>query len=118
MGFQVAQTLALKGAKVYVSARSLEKADNTIKRMKADHSSLAHGDLLHPLVLELGDLQNISVVAEKFAAEEKRLDILVNNAALLARPLDLDKNGISVSFATKQSTGPLSYPASFGANLA
>jgi NAD(P)-dependent dehydrogenase (short-subunit alcohol dehydrogenase family) len=103
MGYNVAQQLALKGAKVYVSARSLEKADNAIKQMKEDHPSLAREDLLRPLALELGDLQNINAVAAKFAAEEKRLDVLVNNAALLARPLDLDKNGISVSFATKLS---------------
>lgn len=101
MGYNVAQQLALKGAKVYVSARSLAKADNAIKQMKADYPSLSRDDLLHPLALELGDLQSINTVAAKFVAEEERLDILVNNAALLARPLDLDKNGISVSFATK-----------------
>lgn len=101
MGYNVAQQLALKGAKVYVSARSLEKADNAIKQMKEDYPALDRDDLLHPLALELGHLQNINAVAAKFAAKEERLDILVNNAALLARPLDLDKNGISVSFATK-----------------
>lgn len=101
MGYNVAQQLALKGAKVYVSARSLEKANNAIQQMKKDNPSLARDDLLHPLALELGELQNINAVAAKFAAEEERLDILVNNAALLARPLDLNKNGISVSFATK-----------------
>jgi NAD(P)-dependent dehydrogenase (short-subunit alcohol dehydrogenase family) len=101
MGYNAAQQLALKGAKVYVSARSLEKAENAIKQMKEDHPSLDRDDLLRPLALELGDLQNINAVAAKFATEEDRLDILVNNAALLARPLDLDKNGISVSFATK-----------------
>lgn len=101
MGYNVAQQLALKGAKVYVSARSLEKANSAIKQMKEGNPSLAVGDLLHPLALELGDLQGINAKAAKFAAEEGRLDILVNNAALLARPLDLDKNGISVSFATK-----------------
>ncbi|EEA28828.1 short-chain dehydrogenase, putative [Talaromyces marneffei ATCC 18224] len=81
-------------------AKSLGKADNAIKKMQEDHPSLARDDLLRPLPLELGDLQNINAVAAKFASEEERLDILVNNAALLARPLDLDKNGISVSFAT------------------
>ena len=101
MGYNVAQQLALKGAKVYVSARSLEKANSAIKQMKEGYLSLAHGDLLHPLAIELGDLQNINAVAAKFAAEEGRLDILVNNAALLARPLDLDRNGSSVSCATK-----------------
>jgi NADP-dependent 3-hydroxy acid dehydrogenase YdfG len=71
MGFHVAQTLALKGAKVYVSARSLEKVESAIRLMKEHHSSLAESDLLHPLPLEVGDLQNISVVAKQFASWEK-----------------------------------------------
>jgi NAD(P)-dependent dehydrogenase (short-subunit alcohol dehydrogenase family) len=82
MGFHIAQGLALKGAKVYVSARSLEKAESAIKYMKENNPSLASSGLLHPLALELSDLQNIGAVARDFASKEKRLNILVNNAAL------------------------------------
>ncbi|KAI7977160.1 hypothetical protein EIK77_005365 [Talaromyces pinophilus] len=101
-----------------MSASNLDRkeADDAIKQMKEAYPSLARGNLLHPLALELGDLQNINAVAAKFAAKEERLDILVNNAALLARPLDLDKNGISVSFATNPESNLHRYGLSKLAN--
>jgi hypothetical protein len=75
----------------------LGKAESATRLIKEHHSSLAESDFLHPLPVELGDLQNINVMAKQFASWEKRLNILVNDAALLARPSDKDKNGISIS---------------------
>jgi NAD(P)-dependent dehydrogenase (short-subunit alcohol dehydrogenase family) len=82
MGFHVAQHLALKGAKVYVSARSLEKALFAITTLKEQHPSLVRADLLHPLPLDLGDLKCVGAVVDEFEKKERRLDILVNNASM------------------------------------
>jgi NAD(P)-dependent dehydrogenase (short-subunit alcohol dehydrogenase family) len=45
-------------------------------------------------------MKAVKAAAESFMAHETRLDILINNAGLLARPLDKDLDGISVSMST------------------
>ncbi|KZP16710.1 short-chain dehydrogenase [Athelia psychrophila] len=99
IGYHVAHQLAIKGAKVYVGARNVQKAQAAIEEMRKDTPSIAEGKLV-PLAMDLGDLKEVEKVAREFVAKEERLDILVNNAGLLARPLDKDINGISVSFST------------------
>ena len=58
-------------------------------------------DQLRPFIADLGDLKAVQTAAKKMMETTDRLDILINNAGLLARPLDLDSHGISVSFNTK-----------------
>ncbi|KZP14456.1 short-chain dehydrogenase [Athelia psychrophila] len=99
IGYHVAHQLAIKGAKVYVGARNVQKAQAAIEEMRKDTPSIAEGNLV-PLAMDLGDLKEVQTGASEFVAKEERLDILVNNAGLLPRPLDKDKNGISVSFGT------------------
>ncbi|KZP30662.1 short-chain dehydrogenase [Athelia psychrophila] len=99
IGYHVAHQLAIKGAKVYVGARNVQKAQAAIEEMRKDTPSIAEGKLV-PLAMDLGDLKEVLKIAREFVAKEERLDILVNNAGLLPRPLDKDKNGISVSFGT------------------
>lgn len=100
LGWHVAHQLALKGAKVFVGARSLEKAESGIKAMLTESSDTINPDNLIPLVMDLSDLKAVQKVSQEFIVKEERLDILVNNAAVLAIPYELDSNGISTSFAT------------------
>ncbi|KAF5005440.1 hypothetical protein FDECE_8105 [Fusarium decemcellulare] len=97
VGYHVAHQLALKGAKVYIGARSLEKATGAIKTMLAESPEINAASLC-PFVADIGDFKDVQQAGRNFAASQDRLDILVNNAAVLARPLDKDANGISVSF--------------------
>lgn len=99
IGYGVAHELALKGAKVYLGARSLAKAEGAVAEMKKASPSIPAGNL-QPFVADLGDLYQVKKSAEQFVATESRLDILVNNAALVPRPLDFDSKGVSLSFAT------------------
>lgn len=100
LGWHIAYNLALKGAKVFVGARNLEKANAGIAAMIARPPYTLWKDNLKPLVMDLGDFKQVQRVAKEFLEREERLDILVNNAGLLARQLDKDENGISVSFGT------------------
>jgi NAD(P)-dependent dehydrogenase (short-subunit alcohol dehydrogenase family) len=101
IGYNVAYQLFLKGAKVFIGARSLEKADAAIKLMISASPS-SDPSLLKPLVMDLGDFKDVKRVALKFVKDEERLDILVNNAGLLARSKasDVDAYGISPAFGT------------------
>ncbi|TRM62001.1 hypothetical protein BD626DRAFT_65674 [Schizophyllum amplum] len=99
IGYHVAQHLASKGAKVYIGARAAAKANSAIAQMLQDNPTLEPNQLA-PFIADLGDLKQVAGAADELLKKESRLDILVNNAALLARPLDKNDYGISVSMTT------------------
>lgn len=94
VGWHVAHQLALQGARVYISARSLSRAQSGIDEMIKESPSINAANL-KPLVVDLSSLKEVKAAAEKFLKEEDRLDILVNNAGLLPGPLEFDDHGIS-----------------------
>ncbi|KAJ7595372.1 short-chain dehydrogenase [Mycena floridula] len=91
IGFHIAHQLAIKGAKVYVGARDLTKAMKAVEEMRT--LSLATNLNVHLLVMDLGDFKQVQEAADTLLRTEKRLDILVNSAALW------DQHGISQSFS-------------------
>ncbi|KAF5546519.1 light induced alcohol dehydrogenase Bli-4 [Fusarium mexicanum] len=97
VGYHIAHQLALKGAKVYIGARNLQKATKAIGTILAESPQLKP-EALAPFAVDMGNFKQVQFAARKVVADEPRLDILVNNAAVLARPFDKDGNGISVSF--------------------
>ncbi|KAI0468715.1 short-chain dehydrogenase [Xylaria cf. heliscus] len=99
VGYHTAYQLALVGARVYIGARNQEKADGAIKNMLEENPSLDPA-LLRPLVMDMCNFREVQRVARQFLKDEDRLDILVNNAALLPGPVAFDSNGLSLSFAT------------------
>ncbi|THU86895.1 short-chain dehydrogenase [Dendrothele bispora CBS 962.96] len=98
IGWNIAHQLALKGAKVYFGARNLDKAENAIAEVKKTSPSIPNGNLA-PFVADMTDYKQIKTSADALVSREERLDILINNAGVLPRPLDLDKHGISVSLS-------------------
>jgi retinol dehydrogenase-12 len=80
----VAQILYSKHAKVYIAARSEEKALSAIEAIKAAHPTAAgHGDLIF-LRLDLADLTTIKSSAQEFLSKETKLHVLFNNAGVMA----------------------------------
>jgi NAD(P)-dependent dehydrogenase (short-subunit alcohol dehydrogenase family) len=64
----------LKNAKVYLAARSPEKAAAAIKRLQEEtHKSAIF------LQLDLADLPSVRRATDAFLAQESRLDLLFNN---------------------------------------
>lgn len=69
---------------MYVAARSSEKAAGVIYGLKNRHPT-STGDLVF-LHIDLDDLTTVKKAATEFLSKENRLDILWNNAAILAPP--------------------------------
>ncbi|KAJ7657463.1 hypothetical protein DFH06DRAFT_920513, partial [Mycena polygramma] len=77
LGYETAKQVLLKGAKVYIAARSPEKATEAIKRLRSE--TKAGEDRVLFVKLDLADLHSVRAGAADFLAREKQLDILFNN---------------------------------------
>jgi retinol dehydrogenase-12 len=70
--------LLLKNAKVYLAARSAEKAAAAIQQLEGETGKTAIF-----LQLDLADLTSVRRAATAFLAQESRLDILFNNGCVV-----------------------------------
>lgn len=84
VGELLAGILYSKNAKVYLAARSQEKAVQTINTIRSKNST-SKGDLLF-LHLDLNDLSTIKASVNEFLQHENRLNVLWNNAGVMVPP--------------------------------
>ena len=84
VGKELAGILFSKNAKVYVAARSQNKAEKVIYGLKNKYPT-SKGDLIF-LHIDLNDLATIQQGAKEFLSKEKRIDVLWNNAAVMGSP--------------------------------
>ncbi|MCJ1437287.1 hypothetical protein MMC27_006673 [Xylographa pallens] len=99
IGAAIVESLATHGAKVYMGARSEERANAAIKKIEDAHADVKEKRLVVWLPLDLTEPKDVVKSAEDFMGKEKRLDIIVNNAARLAADFELTKHGIELSVA-------------------
>ncbi|KAJ7096996.1 hypothetical protein C8R43DRAFT_262420 [Mycena crocata] len=83
IGYQTVKQLLLKNAKVYLAARSSEKAAAAIKSLEGETGRSALF-----LQLDLADLHAVRKAAETFLAQESKLDILFNNGGVMISPVE------------------------------
>ncbi|KAJ7455116.1 NAD(P)-binding protein [Mycena latifolia] len=81
IGYETVKQLLLKNAKVYLAARSPEKAADAIERLEQETNKTAIF-----LKLDLADLPSVRKAAESFLVQESRLDILFNNGGVMVSP--------------------------------
>lgn len=85
LGLETVKALAHNGAKVYLATRDRQRGLDAIERIKAAGLSLGNGQI-ELLELDLAAPKLAKAAAEEFLKREKRLDILVNNAAACVPP--------------------------------
>lgn len=95
LGFETALDLYEKGAKVYVGCRDEAKGLEAIERMKTIAET--GGELVLGL-FDLGSINSVKTFAEKFIANEKSLDLLVNNAGVMIPPAAKSEDGFELQF--------------------
>ncbi|KAI9459151.1 NAD-P-binding protein [Lactarius psammicola] len=96
IGLYIALHLVRRGAKVYLAARSEEKAAHAIARMEKEGLGEHPGELVW-LPIDLTDPHRAKAAAEWFIKREKKLDILVNNAAKILSAYGRTSDNISDS---------------------
>jgi len=94
LGFNTARALALKGAKVIMACRNLDKGE------MARQSIINEGVTVEPELwhLDLASLESVKQFALKFAAARKELGLLINNAGLMAIPYNRTEDGFEMQF--------------------
>ncbi|KAJ8457177.1 hypothetical protein ONZ51_g11684 [Trametes cubensis] len=90
IGYTTALHLARRGAKVYIGARSEQRAKAAIERMRAEGLQPGNGEVLW-FQLDLSDPRKAKESAEEFLKREDRLDVLVNNAGIMRVPYKVDR---------------------------
>ncbi len=90
LGLETTRVLSGAGAAVIVGARSLDKA----------RKSLAGIPRVEVEALDLSESASIDAFAARFVASGRPLRILVNNAGIMATPLERDRRGFESQFAT------------------
>ena len=90
LGLETVRALTGAGAKVVVPARDRQKAEQ----------ALAGFSRVEVALLDLMDPASIDAFADGFLGTHDRLDIMVNNAAIMAAPLARDALGHESQFST------------------
>jgi NAD(P)-dependent dehydrogenase (short-subunit alcohol dehydrogenase family) len=90
LGLETTKALAAAGAIVIVPTRTPEKAQKAL-------AGIAN---VEQAALDLADPKSIDAFAGGFLSRTKTLDILINNAAIMASPLLRDTRGYEAQFAT------------------
>lgn len=91
IGTETVRALAGAGAHVIVGARRTELAEEVLADL---------GGAVTVLPLDLADPGSIDAFAREVAERWDRIDVLINNAAVMASPLVRDRRGYEGQFAT------------------
>ncbi|EJF57874.1 NAD(P)-binding protein [Dichomitus squalens LYAD-421 SS1] len=84
IGYETCKEMLKHNAKVYLAARSPEKADAAIASLKVETGK--EGIFLK---LDLGSMASVKAAAQEFFSKESELHILFNNAGVMVPPVEL-----------------------------
>lgn len=90
LGLETTKTLVAAGAKVIVPARSREKAQKYLEGV--ENVEIDEMDLMNPA--------SIDAFTDRFLANGEPLHLLINNAGIMATPLNRDSRGNESQFST------------------
>ncbi|MFF2650488.1 oxidoreductase [Streptomyces sp. NPDC058045] len=94
LGYVTARELARRGARTVLACRSPERGEAAVERLRAEVPD-ADVELAR---LDLGSLASVREFADGFAQQHDRLDLLVDNAGVMALPYRLTEDGFESQF--------------------
>ncbi len=94
LGFETAKALAGAGAHVVVAARNREKAQDALEDILSAHPTSG----LEIVELDLGSLASVRNAASEIIGRHEAINILVNNAGLMAMPEGRTQDGFETQF--------------------
>lgn len=94
LGFHTCRLLAARGARVLLASRSAERGEQAKIKIEAE---LPHA-LVEVISLDLADLDSVQRCADRLLSDSERLDLLVNNAGVMAIPRQETAQGFERQF--------------------
>lgn len=96
IGFEAARLLADRGAHVVIGSRDAQRGTAALRRIAADSPDAD----LELLPLDLASLDGVRRATDAFRERHDHLDVLINNAGVMATPLRRTADGFELQFAT------------------
>ncbi len=96
LGLRSAEALARAGAHVLLACRNAAKAADALEAVKA----AATGATPEVVSLDLADLDSVRACADQVVASVEHVDVLMNNAGVMAIPLRRTTQGFEAQFGT------------------
>lgn len=97
IGYEAAKVLAAKGASVIMACRNTEKAGTAAQQIHSEYPKAE----LEVMTLDLSDLSSVRQFAADFTGRYSSLDILCNNAGVMALPQRYETaDGFEMQFGT------------------
>ncbi|MFQ3308402.1 MAG: NAD(P)-dependent dehydrogenase (short-subunit alcohol dehydrogenase family) [Candidatus Nanohaloarchaea archaeon] len=94
LGFEATKKFAQKQAQVVMACRSIERGKNAKQDIEAEFEDAD----LQVKKMDLASLQSVRDFAEEFKANNEELDILCNNAGIMAIPREETEDGFEKQF--------------------
>lgn len=96
LGQETARAMASKGAHVVMAGRDQDKLDEAVAAIRADVPSAE----LDTITVDLGSLENIRASTSRARQRFAKIDILINNAGVMATPFTHTADGFEMQFGT------------------
>lgn len=96
LGYQVALEMAKKGIEVVLGCRDFDRAEEAKSKIiiAAPHSKVS------VLNIDLAKLSSVRAAAKRFRCGYPQLNVLINNAAIMAPPYSKTQDGFELQMAT------------------
>lgn len=96
LGYETALAIARKGGRVVLACRNLDKAEASVDSLRAERG----GAEVAALELDLASLDSVRRFADEFREHHGTLDVLINNAGVMALPLRRTAEGFEMQIGT------------------
>lgn len=96
IGFEAAKILASKNGEVILACRNQQKGEEALANILESN----HNAQVSCMQVDLADLKSVQRFARDFLAKYESLDVLINNAGLMAPPYQKTKDGFEIQFGT------------------
>jgi NAD(P)-dependent dehydrogenase (short-subunit alcohol dehydrogenase family) len=96
IGYEMTRALARKEARVILACRNKDKGEAAVQQIAQEYPAAKTG----LMQLDLSDLTSVRRFADEFTIHYDRLDILINNAGIMAPPFGKTADGFELQFGT------------------